>query len=268
MTAGVSIQLNVRNFEKIWAEPPAEYAVIRFDLNDDCNLHCVYCHVPRSTEVIGLEAFHSFLHEKVLSVRHFQVGCGMEPTLDPRLCDFMEAIGSCPAPPREGIRLQTNGLLLHRHDAARMRAAGLAALTVSIDSASSVTHRSLRGGASLAKIQRNVVGFRRACPQVAVWLITTVTAENIDEVDDLLSWGLDEGVHGFELRQMFYYPTSPIVDHQRMRRLQVTDEQFAAMRERIETRFGGKARLLIQGNDQLMRRARKIRVDSQLPHRG
>ena len=82
MTLANAIRLNVANFDKIRALPPTAYDIIRFDPNNDCNVHCVYCHNPRSADLIDLEAFRAFLDESVLEVRHFQFGCVMEPTLD------------------------------------------------------------------------------------------------------------------------------------------------------------------------------------------
>jgi len=253
-----TIQLNVINFDKMRAALPAEYNIIRFDSNNDCNVHCVYCHNERSSELIELESFRFFLKEKVLSVRQFQVGCVMEPTLDKRLCDFMEAVAASPAPPRHGIRLQTNGILLHRHEASRMVKAGLNLVTLSLDSVTGHTHKDLRGGTSLSKVARNIVEFRHACPDVSVCLITTVTAANIDEVDELVSWGLSEGVAGFRLRQMFHDFQSQVVDHEKMRRLEVTATAFAAMRARIEASFAGKADFTFLGEDYLMQERSNI----------
>jgi MoaA/NifB/PqqE/SkfB family radical SAM enzyme len=167
----------------------------------------------------------------------------MEPTMDPRLCDFMHALANSPARPSRGIRLQTNGILLHRHPPERMVEAGLKIVTVSVDSVNPSTQKDLRGGTSLAKVQRNVLGFLRACPSVRVGFISVVTSENIDETDDLVAWGVDAGVAQFEFRQMVHHPGNALVDHERMERLLVTSEQFTAMQARIEARFRGSADL-------------------------
>ena len=87
---------------------------------------------PRKEQLIDLDEFRAFVSEKVTGVRLFQFGCVMEPTLDKRLCDFMAAVAASPAAPSHEFRLQTNGILLHRHDVARMLAAGLTLLTISV----------------------------------------------------------------------------------------------------------------------------------------
>jgi sulfatase maturation enzyme AslB (radical SAM superfamily) len=59
-------QLNVYNFQKMQLQPPEEYEFIRFDPNNNCNLHCLYCHNPRSQEIIDTEEFSNFLQKKSL----------------------------------------------------------------------------------------------------------------------------------------------------------------------------------------------------------
>ena len=60
-------------------------------------------------------------------------------------------IADSPAKPRVQFTLQTNGTLLHRHDYAKMRAAGMTDLQVSVDSAEPETQKILRNGTSLKK---------------------------------------------------------------------------------------------------------------------
>jgi len=256
------IQLNVMNIAKLRALPPAAYGVIRFDPNNNCNVHCVYCHNPRSDELIDLEEFRSFLAEKVIAADMFQVGCIMEPTLDKRLSDFMLAVAASPAKPKHTFMLQTNGILLHRHDPAKLIEAGLTILSVSVDSATTDTHKDLRGGTSLPKVQNNIIGFHKACPSVRIVFLTTVTSGNIDEADDLVAWGLSAGVKEFIFRQMFYHPKSGIVDHSRMPGLLVTAEEFAAMKDRVTAKFSQHARLQFVENKVLVERGNALAVNS------
>jgi molybdenum cofactor biosynthesis enzyme MoaA len=246
------IRVNYLNLALIRALEPQHYGIIRFDSNNRCNVHCAYCHNARSDDVIDLDDFRQFLETHVLGVEQFQFGCGMEPTMDLRLCDFMDAVAAAPAKPSRGIRLQTNGILLHKHDPERMKKAGLSLVTVSVDSVNESTQKGLRGGTNLAKVQRNLLEFLQACPSVRVGFVTVVTSENIDETDDLVAWGVDAGVKQFEFRQVFHYPSSQIVDHSRMAGLTITSEQFAAMRARLESRFKDVTALHFSTNDQLV----------------
>jgi len=249
-------QLNVYNFRTLLAGPPVRYGVLRFDPNNTCNLHCVYCHNHRSDEVIGADEFAEFLHSKVMGAASFQIGCIMEPTLDKRLGDLMLLIANSPAKPAEDFILQTNGILLHRHDAKKMSEAGLTRLSVSMDAADPETQKSLRGGMSLEKVVRNVAGFRRDCPKTSVEFIATVTSANIDKLETLVALGLDLGVQRFIFREMFYYPDNNVVDHSRMPGLLLRKGQFAEITEKVLSRFGREADLLFVPNEVLHESAR------------
>jgi MoaA/NifB/PqqE/SkfB family radical SAM enzyme len=97
----------------------------------------------------------------------------MEPTLDSRLCDFVEMIAASKARPSKDFILQTNGLLLHRHDYRRLADSGINLVSISIDVAEPETQKALRGGMSLEKLLRNVKDFRARCPDIAVEFIAT-----------------------------------------------------------------------------------------------
>ena len=200
-------QLNVHNIKLLMGRPPRPFGALRFDSNNDCNVHCVYCHNPRSSGLIDREDFKTFLDDSVVGTEVFQIGCIMEPTLDERMCDFMHIVAQSPARPRSSFRLQTNGILLHRHDAGKMQAAGLTHLSVSVDSAATSTHKDLRGGTSLAKVERNLRTFHRSCPSVHIVFLTTVTSANIAGLRELIKWGLDVGATSFVFRQVFHHPT-------------------------------------------------------------
>jgi molybdenum cofactor biosynthesis enzyme MoaA len=260
----VAVNLNVRNFAQWRGRPRQDFVGIRFDTNNTCNVHCVYCHIDRSDERIDLEEFREFLRETVAGTDLFQFGCQMEPTLDDRLVDFMQSVHDSAAAPRKLFRLQTNGILLHRHDAVRMRDAGLNFLAVSVDSDDPTAMRELRGGTSVKKVYRNVEAFHKICPQVKVAFITTVTARNIDLIRPLIVSGLDVGVSTFNLRQVSYNRRSDIVDHSRMSALVVSDGAFEAMAGAIKAEFGKRAYLAIQGSSALHALARATREASEI----
>jgi molybdenum cofactor biosynthesis enzyme MoaA len=219
---------------------------VLFDPINNCNIHCAYCHVPRSEEQVDEAVFARFLSGNILGTRRFQFGCGMEPTLDPRLADLMMMVNQSMARPSEALRLQTNGILLHRHDVGKLREAGLTLLTLSIDTIDRAAFARLRGGTSLPKVLRNLQTFRTSLPDVDVLFIVTVTSLNIESIDGLIGYGLSIGVTNFNLRQVFYRPESRIVDHSRMPDLVVPDAQFEDMSARMRAKYGACAKLAIQ----------------------
>jgi len=255
-------QLNVYNLGIMRQQRPQRFHFLRVDSNNDCNVHCVYCHNHRSADRIDVADLRAFLEQNVISTDNFQLGCVMEPTLDPRMGDLMLLVAGSRAKPAHRFVLQTNGLLLHRHDHAKMRDAGLTRLSVSIDSADPATHKLLRGGSSLSKAIANVAVFRESCPAAEVEFITTVTRANVDGVDSLVALGLDLGVSGFVLRAVFYLPENNVVDHARMPQLLLEPHDFARMRDRLVVRFGRRARFEFADGVTLDRRAQRMKADS------
>src|SRR5215467_2031156 len=73
-------------------------------------------------------------------------------------------------------RLQTNGILLHRHDHGKMRDAGLTMLSLSVDTFDPTVFKQLRGGTSLARVKSNLIQFHEHCPNVSLVFVTTVTS--------------------------------------------------------------------------------------------
>ena len=113
---------------------------------------------------------------------------------------------------------------------------------MSIDSADPGIQRSLRGGTSLGKVERNLRSFVAACPRVQVHFITTVTRLNIDSLEGLVTFGLDVGVSMFVLREVFYHPELDVpVDRARMPDLVLRPGDYARMAARLFQTFHGRA---------------------------
>lgn len=259
---GSDAQLNVYNIAKMREAAPRVFKFIRFDPNNTCNLRCCYCHNHRSEDVVATEDLSAFIDHNVIRVENFQVGCIMEPTLDPRLADLMLLIGDSKAGPSRDLILQTNGILLFKHDYAKMREAGLSSVCVSIDSANPETMKFLRGGVSLSKIEKSLAGFRDACSDIPVTFVSTITRVNLDEMASLVSFGLDVGVRNFMLRAIFYQPTSDIVDHSKMPALVLQEGDFERMKCDILQRFEGKAEFLFADNASLDKSGERMKTDS------
>jgi molybdenum cofactor biosynthesis enzyme MoaA len=260
-----AINLSIYNFKQWRAQPPQDFDVVRFDSNNDCNIHCVYCLNIRSKAVVDIGEFRAFLAENVSSANVFQFGCRMEPTLDNRLAEFMQCVAHSPAKPRRTLRLQTNAILLHRHDPGKMRESGLNFLTVSMDTVDPAVFKRLRGGASVGKVLRNVAEFHKACPTIAVAFVTTVTSANINLIDSLIDAGLERGVSVFNLRQVVYDRANPVVDHSLMPDLILSDEAYAEMSERVRAKYGKVTCLCIQDAPGMRTASKVVRAQSMLP---
>jgi len=252
-------QLNVYNFKKLRAQSPSKFGFIYFDPNNNCNLHCVYCHNHRSDDIIVTDDFQSFIENNVISTANFQMGCIMEPTLDPRLCNLMLMVANSPAKPNKAFLLQTNGILLHKHDYGKIRDARLTHLSVSIDAADPETQKFLRSGTSLKKVISNVVSFRKSCPEIEVIFTTTVTSKNVRKMENLVAVGLEVGVNRFYIREVFYHPDNNVVDHERTPGLLLKENDFSRMKQNLIAKFGTPAHFVFQDLKAIETSTRKLK---------
>lgn len=237
----LAAHLNVNCIDLMLSRPADTYEWIRFDSNNDCNLKCVYCHNSRSKEMMELATFEKFLSENVTAINNFQIGCRMEPTLDKRMVDFMWTLARSPVKPKQSMVLQTNGILLHRHDRESMVEAGLTDIQLSIDTIDPHAFAMLRGGAKIEKIQKNVSDFSRLSPEVRIKFVVTVSTLNAPHVEDLVQWGLDNGVGNFIVREMFHIPGGATVDDQKMEKLVLPEGEFLRLSESLKSKFGDAA---------------------------
>ena len=230
--------LNVNCIDVMLAKPKLSYDWLRFDSNDDCNLHCVYCHNSRSSGQLEPEQLQQFLTHNAQEIENFQFGCRMEPTLDPRLVEFMELLHYSAARPTRQVVLQTNATLLHRHDSARMMAAGLKAVNVSIDTIDEAVFAQMRGGAKIGKVLRNLERFKSEQPEVIFRFIVTVAKSNLHHVDELTAFAVSVGAGALHLREMMFFSESNVVDHEKMADLVLDEGEFASMVADVTARHG------------------------------
>ena len=255
-------QLNVYNVAAMRRQPPDAFEVLRFDPNNDCNVQCVYCHNHRSPALVDRDDLVGFLRENVTTLNAFQMGCVMEPTLDARMCDLLLDVAASPAKPRQRLVIQTNGILLHKHDAVKIRDAQVTDLSVSIDSADPSITKSLRGGTSLSKVARNLEQLLPRCPQLQAHFITTVTSLNAGGMAELVRFGLQLGVSHFVMREVFYHPDNHVVDHARMPTLVLAQGEIDRVATELQAAFAGKATFEFVGRRSLEHLERQMLTDS------
>ena len=234
-------RIRVENFEFMKSQPPREYKWLRIDANDNCNLKCTYCRIPRSSTLIDAEELELFLREKVLSVESLQIGCGMEPSIDSRLADVMQMASTTRAKPTVRYVLQTNGTRLHRHDHQKMERAGLTRMSVSIDSLDEDVHAFQRGGSSVKQVIVNLEEFRANCPGVEIQFVCVVTKPGLDSCEDLAQFAVDLGATRVAFREMMYVPNDVpndvVADPVKVEPLIVPAGEFELLEERIKSRF-------------------------------
>lgn len=255
-------RLRVDNFDVMQAKGPRRFNWLRIDANNNCNLKCTYCRVPRSTSLIDADHLKEFLSSYVVGVENLQFGCGMEPTLDSRLADLMTMAATTPARPNNQFVVQTNGTLLHQHDHEKLANAGLNRLSVSIDSLDPKIHRDQRGGSNIEQIIRNLKSFQANCPHIEIQLICVVTSASINSTLDLARFAVDLGVKRMTFRQMVYVPNHPNVVEEDVVPLIVNYEDFDRMQQAIESEIGNAMEMSFYSNEDLAEHRKTMRSDS------
>ena len=183
--------------------PPREYVFLRIDVSINCNLHCVYCEIGRGKELLSLDKTSQFFQQQVKSVDHIVYGCAMEPTINRDLGQFLLAARQL-ANPSGDLAIQTNGILLDRHDPAIMREAGLNLISLSIDSIRPETIQVLRDGTDINRVLANIDRLRNAIPGLQIMYSTVVTSRNLSEIEELVEFAQENGVRDVWLREVTY----------------------------------------------------------------
>jgi MoaA/NifB/PqqE/SkfB family radical SAM enzyme len=149
-------------------------------------------------------------------------------------------VGKSHAKPLKNFRIQTNGILLHLHDLEALKKAGINLFTISLDSVDPDIHSELRGGSDLSKILKNIEWLKKSWEGVNIVLVTTVTTKNISGLKNLSQYALDNGINNIELRNMFHHPESKIVNHSKMHKLIVENQDFKNSCEKLVAKYGKK----------------------------
>jgi GTP 3',8-cyclase len=175
---------------------------LRVSVTDRCNFRCPYC-MP--AEVFGHD--YAFLHDsQVMSLEELRrilrqfVRAGVakvritggEPLLRPDVPDLIHLLKHELRVP--DVALTTNGWLLGR-TAARLRAAGLDRLNVSLDSLKPETFARLSGGGRHVNVGRIMEGLTAAARLGFPIKINTVVQRGVndDEVLEIAAWARTQG---------------------------------------------------------------------------
>ena len=193
---------------------------LRVSLTDRCNLRCTYCMPAEGLPTLSRDAVMTRaeivrlvgLATRELGVRQVRF-TGGEPLLRADLVEIVADVAALPHRPE--ISLTTNAVGLD-HRAARLRAAGLDRVNISLDTLDPDTFARL---ARRPFLERTLAGIAAAAEHFDVVKINAVLVRglNLDHAADLLAWCL---ARGFELRFIEQMPLD--ADHAWDRRALVT----------------------------------------------
>jgi len=229
-----TLALGAHNIREALALPRSTFDYLRIDVSSNCNLFCTYCEIGRSKTMLDLGQMREFLSRNVASVNHVVFGCGMEPTINRELGEYMLSARELVDPPGH-LGIQSNGTLLHRHDFARFRAARLNMFSLSIDSLRPATMERLRDGTNLAQVLENLDALQAAIPDLEIQFSVVVSKDNYGEVPELVDFAIQRGVKEVWLRELTYQlPQVPpertvlLLEEGAFERLQSTLQERAA----------------------------------------
>jgi radical SAM protein with 4Fe4S-binding SPASM domain len=178
--------------------------VLSWNLTRKCNLKCSHCYINATTQQLKNELTTEEgknLIDQICEVsRPLLILSGGEPLLRQ---DVFELIRYGAA---KGLKmgLGSNGSLIDGTAAARLKDAGIQTVSISLDSNIPGQHDAFRGVAgSWEKAVKAIKALRES--GVLVQMNTTVTQQNYDQIDDLMSLAEELEVENFHL--FFLVPT-------------------------------------------------------------
>lgn len=149
-----------------------------------CNLRCVMCDCWKSgsglPELTKREVYKVLDEMRGWPVRYFVV-TGGEPMLRRDICEIIEYGAAAGV----NVCMTTNGILIDRDAAQRLRSSGLHSVDVSIDGARPGTHDAVRGADGCWR--KAVAAVENLCEAggIEVWIASTIMSHNLFEALDL-----------------------------------------------------------------------------------
>jgi radical SAM protein with 4Fe4S-binding SPASM domain len=228
--------------------------VVSWNLTRKCNLKCPHCYINATTQELKNELTteeSKNLIDQICEVsKPLLILSGGEPLLRPDVYELVRYGAS------KGLKmgLGSNGSLIDAAAAKRLKDAGIETVSISLDSHIPEQHDEFRG---VSGSWEKAVGAIKALQEngVLVQVNTTLTQQNYDQIDDIMSLAENIGVENFHL--FFLVPTG--------RGVKIADISPAKYENMIKTTFArvAKHRLNVRPScaPQFMRIAKEMGLD-------
>jgi radical SAM protein with 4Fe4S-binding SPASM domain len=200
--------------------------IVVWNITRTCNLRCIHCYSDSMAQIYPGELDWNQMKKVVADLAGYEVPSllfsGGEPMIHPRFFDLVDLATE------KGLKLtiSTNGTLITKEKAARLKAAGVAYVGISLDGIGEI-HDHFRGkeGAFKAAVR----GFRH-CHEVGqkTGLRLTLTRHNVENIERILDFIEEQEIQ----RVCFYH----LVPAGRGSELQVLDP--TASRHALDTLIG------------------------------
>ncbi len=199
--------------------------LISWNMTFRCNLHCPHCYIDareRATrDELSTEEGKKLIDQIVEVSKPILILSGGEPLLRDDVFELARYAS------KKGliVAMGTNGTLITDSVAAELRASGVKAVAISIDSAVPERHDAFRGLNGAWKRALDGIAACRA-HGISVQVNTTVTQQNYDEIEDIMALAVKEGASAFHL--FFLVPTGRGVEIK-----DISPEMYERMIERV-----------------------------------
>ncbi len=188
------------------AENPERFIplVMSWNVTRECNMKCSHCYINATENKLALELTTQEgkkLMDQICQVsKPLLILSGGEPLLRPDIYELIQYGTS------KGLKmgLGSNGSLIDDVVAAKLKAAGIATVSISLDSHISTQHDEFRGVEGAWQKAVNACKALRK-NNVLVQVNTTLTQQNYDQIDSIMSLAEEIGVENFHL--FFLVPT-------------------------------------------------------------
>jgi len=175
--------------------------LIFWELTEGCNLKCVHCRATaqpeRNTNELSTKECFDIIDELVTFANPIVILTGGEPLYRP---DFFE-IAKYGADKGLRIAMASNGTLITKEIANKIKEVGVQRVSISFDGACAETHDGFRGiPGSFEEALQGVRNLREI--GVEVQFNTTITKHNVNEIEQIMDFTIREGavaLHTFML---------------------------------------------------------------------
>ena len=178
--------------------------VVSWNVTLKCNLKCAHCYINASekklSDELSTDAAKMLIHQIAEVSRPLLILSGGEPLLREDIYEIIRYGAD------RGLRMGmgSNGMLIDDEVTRRLENAGMETVAISLDSSIPERHDSFRGVKGCWEHAINAIkSLKKSSIQVQV--NCTVTKQNYDEVDDIMSLAEKLGVENFHL--FFLVPT-------------------------------------------------------------
>ena len=178
---------------------PLEEIII--ELTNDCNLNCVHCYNDsghKREDELTLEEIYQLIDEiKRLGVLKINLSGG-EPLMHPHFFEIAHYIRDSSL----GLDLFTNGTLVTRRVAEKLKALNVLKVSVSLDSVTPEIHDVFRGKKGAWK--RTIKGIQNLKTEgITIKVAVSLSQLNLEEVVPLLEFFQKEGLHEYKFMPVF-----------------------------------------------------------------